>query len=82
MVECSIGILKTKFPCLNYLRLQTPEKCCRAILACITLHNIEIIMKYRMNSFENDHFNTGYIMQNFETGDDVLADIVAQFDAE
>lgn len=39
IVECSIGILKERFPCLNHLRVK-PRKAGKIILACITLHNI------------------------------------------
>lgn len=81
MVECSIGILKSKFPCLNYLRLKTPEKCCKVILACITLHNIEIITKNKITSFESTEFSQ-HFDQEFTSADDVLADIVAEFEAE
>lgn len=81
MVECSIGILKAKFPCLNYLRLKTPEKCCRVILACITLHNIQIITESKSTAYDRMEVNQ-YIEQDFTSGDDVLADIVAQFEAE
>lgn len=42
VVECSIGMLKQKFPCLRLLRLKSPESCCRVILACVTLYNVEI----------------------------------------
>lgn len=81
MVECSIGILKSKFPCLRYLRLKSPEKCCVVFLTCITLHNLEIT-KDRNISFENVYVNNGYNEQNFTTADDVIAEIVAQFEAE
>lgn len=82
LVECSIGILKSKFPCLNYLRLQSSEQCCRVILACITLHNIQIATKHDMD-FEN--MGTRFPVQNirnFHTGDEVLSQIVAEFEAE
>lgn len=42
IVECSIGMLEAKFPCLRYLRPKSVEQCSRIILACITLYNIEI----------------------------------------
>lgn len=82
MIECSIGLLKSKFPCLNELRLKTPEKCCLVILACITLHNIERIVKCNLNSFENIDQSNGYIDQDFALPDDVMADIIAEFEAE
>lgn len=40
LVENSLGILKEKFACLNYLRLQ-PLPACKVILSCLILHNIE-----------------------------------------
>lgn len=82
LIECSIGILKEKFPCLNYLRFTTPEKCCHIILACITLHNIEIITKNTIRSFESVDLSGEYINDNLTSADDVLADIVAQFETE
>lgn len=82
LVERSIGLLKSKFPSLNYLRLKTPQKCCRIILACITLHNIERITKYADTSFDNIDMDDGIIDQNFIDADHVVADIVAQFEAE
>lgn len=59
MVECSIGILKAKFPCLNSLRLKMPEQCCYVILACIILYNVQNITKRNSNLFENS--GTNYI---------------------
>lgn len=40
LVENAIGILKEKFPCLNYLRL-SPIVACKVILTCSILHNLE-----------------------------------------
>lgn len=40
MIENAIGILKEKFPCLNYLRVQ-PLTACYIILTCVVLHNAE-----------------------------------------
>ncbi|KAI5651712.1 DDE superfamily endonuclease domain-containing protein [Phthorimaea operculella] len=40
MVENSLGIIKEKFPCLNYLRVQ-PQIASNVILSCVLLHNIE-----------------------------------------
>lgn len=40
LVENSLGILKEKFPCLNYLRL-APNVACKVILTCSVLHNLE-----------------------------------------
>ena len=38
-IENAYGILKEKFPCLNYLRVQ-PLRASIIITACATLHNI------------------------------------------
>lgn len=81
MVECALGILKAKFPCLNFLRLKSPVDCGRVILACITLHNIEIITHNNDRSFEMDLGN-GFISQQFTSAEDVMDDIVALFEAE
>lgn len=39
LVENAIGILKEKFPCLNYLRLE-PAKACRVFQCCVALCNL------------------------------------------
>lgn len=82
MVECSIGMLKAKFPCLNQLRLRTPVKCCDTILACIALHTLERITKDNNDLYEHSEMNSGYTEHDFVDADNVLGDIVAQFDAE
>lgn len=41
LVECALGGLKEKFPCLARLRLKSPEASCKIILSCITLYNIQ-----------------------------------------
>ncbi|KAK0144027.1 putative nuclease HARBI1 [Merluccius polli] len=41
-VEMTIGILKSRFQCLQKLRV-TPERACDIIVACVVLHNIAII---------------------------------------
>lgn len=41
LVECSLGVLKEQFPCLNHLRLRTPNACAQVFLMCATLHNIQ-----------------------------------------
>lgn len=81
MVECAIGMLKAKFPCLNFLKLKTPEKKGRIFLACVTLHNLQL-KRNNYNFFENVDVNSGYIEQNFITADDRIAQIVAQFESE
>lgn len=48
LVEDSFGILKEKFPCLNYLRLR-PRTAAKIVLTCSTIHNIActIAREYR-----------------------------------
>ncbi|XP_055841252.1 putative nuclease HARBI1 [Episyrphus balteatus] len=41
IVENSFGILKEKFPCLNYLRMQ-PTVAEQIVIACCILHNLEV----------------------------------------
>ncbi|KAK0144499.1 putative nuclease HARBI1 [Merluccius polli] len=41
-VEKTLGILKSRFQCLQKLRV-TPERACDIIVACVVLHNIAII---------------------------------------
>ncbi|KAK0156553.1 putative nuclease HARBI1 [Merluccius polli] len=41
-VEMTVGILKSRFQCLQKLRV-TPERACDIIVACVVLHNIAII---------------------------------------
>uniref|UniRef100_A0A8C4TN23 Putative nuclease HARBI1 n=1 Tax=Erpetoichthys calabaricus TaxID=27687 RepID=A0A8C4TN23_ERPCA len=38
-IECLNGVLKRRFACLNYLRVE-PKVACSIILACIVFHNI------------------------------------------
>lgn len=53
-IECAIGRLKAKFPCLRYLRLKTPARCCEVILACVVLYNIQNRIKsYRNVQYPN-----------------------------
>ncbi len=39
IIECSYGILKQRFPCLNYLRLE-PISAGKVVMACSVLHNV------------------------------------------
>lgn len=41
IVECSIGILKEEYPCLNYFRFRKPERIANAIYTCVVLHNMQ-----------------------------------------
>lgn len=52
IVECSIGILKEEFPCLNYFRIRNPVRITNAINACVALHNMQ--NKHRRGSYEYD----------------------------
>ncbi|KAM3858608.1 putative nuclease HARBI1, partial [Diretmus argenteus] len=40
-IECLNGVLKRRFACLNYLRVE-PQRACHITLACIVLHNIAV----------------------------------------
>lgn len=51
-------------------------------MACITLHNIERIVKRNDELFETIEQNSGYFDENATSHDDVLTDIVASFEAE
>lgn len=42
MVECTFGIYKRRWACLNKLRLPSPEFSASVIKACAVLHNISI----------------------------------------
>lgn len=39
LVECAYGIVKERFPCLNYMRLR-PIVAAKVVMTCITFHNI------------------------------------------
>ena len=39
IIECAYGILKERFPCLNYLRV-APNYAAKIVMACATLHNL------------------------------------------
>ncbi|XP_021958890.1 putative nuclease HARBI1 [Folsomia candida] len=39
LVECAYGIVKERFPCLNYMRLR-PIVAAKVVMTCITSHNI------------------------------------------
>lgn len=51
LVECAFGVIKERFPTLNYLRLQ-PEAVASVVYACVSLHNIEIMLNREDYSFE------------------------------
>lgn len=52
LIECSLGVLKEEFPCLNHLRLRTPEACAKVILTCITLHNIQNEFRHNQHAID------------------------------
>lgn len=52
IVECSIGILKEEYPCLNHFRFQSVERVCIAVYACVTLHNMQ--NRFRRGSYRHD----------------------------
>lgn len=57
IVECALGVLKEEFPCLNHLRLRTPEACARVILMCVIMHNIQ--NEFRYNRLEEHNIDLG-----------------------
>lgn len=63
IVECSIGILKEQFPCLNHFRYKTPAKVCTSIYACVTLHNMQNY--FRNGSYLYDTVLSRLVNQNF-----------------
>lgn len=69
IVECSIGILKEQFPCLNHFRFKTPAKVCTAIYACVTLHNMQ--NHFRHGSYSYDTVLNRLANQNFNNQNNV-----------
>lgn len=49
-MECALGVLKEKFPCLNHLRLN-PTYACRVVSCCVALCNLS---KNDSNPLRND----------------------------
>lgn len=79
IVERSIGKLKTKFPCLQHLRLKSPELCCQVIMACVVLYNMNNI---HFNLSTNG-MNLEYYEQNVhQDPEDVLAQVIGRFENE
>lgn len=68
MVECAIGIFKEQFPCLNQLRVRSPERISYIIYACATLHNMQ--NNYRHGSYAYDAILNE--IANRDAEDDVL----------
>ncbi|PSN38630.1 hypothetical protein C0J52_23875 [Blattella germanica] len=52
IIESAIGILKEKFPCLNYLRVK-PAYACNIIKACVTLCNLT---KHEAVNYDDEDF--------------------------
>lgn len=57
-VECTIGVLKRRFPCLQYGLRQKKETCLSIIVACAVLHNMAI--QFKDPAFE-DKENIEYV---------------------
>lgn len=57
MVECAIGIFKEQFPCLNHLRVRSPERISFIIYACAVLHNMQ--NNHRHGSYAYDDILNG-----------------------
>lgn len=49
LIECALGAFKEKFPCMNHLRLKSPESCAKLILMCVTVYNIENMFAHNNN---------------------------------
>lgn len=64
-VECTIGIWKEQFPCLNQLRVRSPQRCSIIIYSCAVLHNMQ--NHYRHGSFRHDA-----ILNRFVNRDDAI----------
>lgn len=56
-VECSIGIWKEQFPCLNHLCVRSPRRCCTIIYSCAALHNMQ--NHYKHGSYRHDDILNG-----------------------
>jgi len=66
IIECSYGILKNRFPCLKYLRVD-PCFAGRIIMACATLHNVANKADFIPNSDAEDD-NTDAVIPPTVTG--------------
>lgn len=67
IVECSIGILKEEYPCLNHFRFQTVERICIAVYACVTLHNMQ-------NKFHRGLYNYDQNLNRIANREDDMPD--------
>lgn len=82
IIERSIGKLKSKFPCLNHLRLKSPIDCCRVILACVVLYNINCLRKLTMRTQLTIEENLGYYQHDITSADDVIGELISRFEDE
>lgn len=81
-VERTIGKLKMKFPCLQHLRLKSPTSCCRVILACVTLYNINCLAKINRRQRIQQVLNLGNYQQSIRSAEDTIAEIISRFEDE
>jgi len=42
----AFGLIKSRFQCLNYLRV-IPQRACDIVIACVVLHNIACVRRER-----------------------------------
>ncbi|XP_051992926.1 uncharacterized protein myadma isoform X2 [Xyrauchen texanus] len=45
-IEMAFGLIKSRFQCLNYLRV-IPQRACDIVVACVVLHNIACLRRER-----------------------------------
>jgi nuclease HARBI1 len=58
LVECTFGIWKERFPCLNHLRLK-PTFAAKVVLACAALHNCVNLEEYVVEEDQGDESEGG-----------------------
>ncbi|XP_059410707.1 putative nuclease HARBI1 [Carassius carassius] len=46
-IEMAFGLIKSRFQCLNYLRV-IPHRACDIVVACVVLHNIACLRRERL----------------------------------
>lgn len=78
LVENAIGILKEKFPCLNYLRLE-PVKACQVIQCCVALCNLSRDPLQDVQLVEEE-YNVDDVPVNAEVDDGGAAVLQAFYD--
>ena len=62
LIERAIGIMKIRFPCLNKLRVGSPEYAAEFIKACVVLHNLCILIEGALD----DEVAMQYVEQQVE----------------